>query len=258
VKRVLIIPAAGRGSRLGSDAPKALVPVLGRPMLAHLLALYGPRVSRVVVVVSPGWDTRARDLLQAAGVRGDVAVQGQPTGMLDAILAARPLVVMAAPQRVWITWCDQVAVRGDTLDAMMALESAHPAPAIVMPTCASPDPYVHFDRRADGRLIGVRHRREGDPMPEVGEGDIGVFSLSCATYLDALGRYDIAAGRGSSTGERNFLPFIPWLAAHAPVATFPCTEPIEAVGINTVEELARVEAALRTRAAGPVVPDEET
>ena len=40
--RVLIVPAAGRGQRLGSSVPKVLVPVNGRPMLHHLLDLYAP------------------------------------------------------------------------------------------------------------------------------------------------------------------------------------------------------------------------
>ena len=40
--RVLVLPAAGTGSRLGSSRPKVLHPVAGRPMLAHLAALHRP------------------------------------------------------------------------------------------------------------------------------------------------------------------------------------------------------------------------
>ena len=52
---------------------------------------------------------------------------------------------------------------------------------------------------------------------------------------------------GRGTGERNFLPFIPWLAGRKPVVTFPCTDPMEALGINTPEDLQQVEAWLRSR-----------
>jgi len=52
---------------------------------------------------------------------------------------------------------------------------------------------------------------------------------------------------GTTTGERNFLPFVPWLAQRRLVATFPCTDPMEAVGINTPDELRQVEAWLRSR-----------
>ena len=48
-----IIPAAGRGSRLGFDQPKILFPVAGRPILNWLLDFLLPVSSRVVLVLSP-------------------------------------------------------------------------------------------------------------------------------------------------------------------------------------------------------------
>ena len=53
MKRILVVPAAGRGTRLGWDGPKVLCPVGGRPMIEHLLDRYGPVVEYVVVVVAP-------------------------------------------------------------------------------------------------------------------------------------------------------------------------------------------------------------
>ena len=81
-----------------------------------------------------------------------------------------------------------------------------------MPTVMQPRPYIHLERDAEGRIIRVLHRREGDPMPEVGESDMGLFALSLATYLDRLPAYANQVEIGRTTGERNFLPFIPWLA----------------------------------------------
>jgi 2-C-methyl-D-erythritol 4-phosphate cytidylyltransferase len=50
-----IVVAAGRGERLGSDGPKALVPVHGRPMLAWSVdALRAAGVGEVVVVLPEG------------------------------------------------------------------------------------------------------------------------------------------------------------------------------------------------------------
>ena len=51
--RLMIIPAAGAGSRLGAAQPKALVPVAGRPMLHHLLSRFGAVAERFVIVVAP-------------------------------------------------------------------------------------------------------------------------------------------------------------------------------------------------------------
>ena len=84
-------------------------------------------------------------------------------------------------------------------------------------------------------------------MPDVGESDMGLFGMSSTTYLDLLPRYGREAAIGQVTGERNFLPFIPWVAARHDVATFPSVDELEAVGVNTPAELALVERYLAAR-----------
>jgi bifunctional UDP-N-acetylglucosamine pyrophosphorylase / glucosamine-1-phosphate N-acetyltransferase len=84
-------------------------------------------------------------------------------------------------------------------------------------------------------------------MPEAGESDAGLFSLSRDACLDLLEAFAADPATGSATGERNFLPFIPWAAARGPVMTFPCTEAAEAVGVNTPEDLAVAERTLQRR-----------
>jgi bifunctional UDP-N-acetylglucosamine pyrophosphorylase/glucosamine-1-phosphate N-acetyltransferase len=243
--RFLVIPAAGRGSRLGSSLPKVLVPVAGVPMLERLLGLYRPWVNRVVVVVSPEMVAAVQRHVLAcnASLAIECAVQDEPTGMLDAILAAGPAIERHAPSSVWVTWCDQVAVHPKTIERL-ANRTASDHDALIMPTVMRPDPYIHLERDRAGRIVGVRHRREGDAMPAVGESDMGLFALSPAAYRDLLPQYAREVEMGPATGERNFLPFIPWVAARARILTFPAEDPMEAVGVNTPEELALVERYL--------------
>lgn len=246
--RLLIIPAAGLGSRLGAHTPKLLALVNGRPMLDHLLALYAPVVERVALVVHPSARNAVLHALQAWTHPVDVFVQEAPTGMLDAILLARPAVETARPRRVWITWCDQVAIHPRTIVRLAETDAAEPL--VALPTCTAAAPYVHFARDSASRIVRVLHRREGDAMPESGESDAGLFSLSQHAYLDLLEAFAADPGSGCATGERNFLPFIPWAARRGAVVTFPCTEPAEALGVNTPEDLAAAERTLQQRAAG--------
>lgn len=245
---MLVIPAAGTGSRLGADLPKLLVPVNAKPMIEHLLTLYAGAADRVVVVVSPA--ARAQVQAALANTRPEVSlvVQARPTGMLDAILLAGQAVKAAAPRRVLVTWCDQIAVLPRTVADVVEAARRTPEPALVMPTCRRDHPYVHLVRDPDGRIIRVLHRREGDDMPAVGESDAGVFDLSLEAYLTLLPQYAAAPETGARTGERNFVPFVARVAAGNRVVTIPCREPEEAIGINTPEELAMLEAHLRTRA----------
>ncbi len=90
--RLLVVPAAGLGTRLGADRPKLLVPVAGVPMIDRLLDLFADAVQRAVVVVHPSFEQQVSAHLAQAVVPVDTVVQTRPTGMLDAILLAEPAV----------------------------------------------------------------------------------------------------------------------------------------------------------------------
>src|SRR5687767_7809204 len=99
MRRLLVVPAAGLGSRLRASSPKALVQVNGRPMLDHLFDLCRPFVDAAAVIAHPSF-SRAIDE-HVGPWRRQFAVhvfeQPLPTGMLDAILLARPAVAAERP-----------------------------------------------------------------------------------------------------------------------------------------------------------------
>lgn len=76
---------------------------------------------------------------------------------------------------------------------------------------------------------------------------MGLFSLSAEAYLDLLPAFGREAGASTATRERNFLPFIPWLERRGhSVMTFPSTNELEAIGVNTPDDRRRLESYLRT------------
>ena len=105
-----VVPAAGRGERLGGGGDKALLPLGGEPMLAHSVrTLAAGRVGLVVVAAPPGRATEVEDLLAGAHAGAElVVVEGGATrtasvrcclavlpASVDVVLvhdAARPLV----------------------------------------------------------------------------------------------------------------------------------------------------------------------
>jgi bifunctional UDP-N-acetylglucosamine pyrophosphorylase/glucosamine-1-phosphate N-acetyltransferase len=244
MSRTLIIPAAGRGSRLQSDLPKVLYPVAGRAMIDHLLDLYSDVVDRFVLVLSPEFHDvvlgHCSSLHRFAG-RFDYTIQEQPDGMLPAILTAAPVVAGHQLASVWITWCDQIAVRRGTVRRLLELSGG--TAGLVLPTVRKTDPYIHFERDAANRITAVLHRREGDVMPAIGESDSGLFALSRSAYLEDLPQFasEPVKGAGAATGERNFLPFIPWMAQRGEVLTFPLEDEIEALGVNTAADARSIE-----------------
>ena len=245
---VLIIPAAGAGTRLQSSTPKVLADVNGKAMIDHLFDRYSGSVHRFVLVVHPSVEARVKRHVEQAAPTLDVAFtkQPEPTGMLDAILLASEQTQRTDATRVWITWCDQIGIHPDTVAALKRSSEEHPDAAAILPTSRQVSPYIHLERDSHGRLSRIRQRREGDAMPETGESDMGLFSLSAEAYFGLLPQFGREATQATGTGERNFLPFLPWLAQRGhSVMTFPSVNEFEAIGVNTPNDRRRLEGYLR-------------
>ena len=219
-------------------------------MIDHLFDLYRHRVKRFVLVLNPAVEDAVRR--HCGGVARDLDVhfaqQPSPTGMLDAILAASDAAVSANPVRIWITWCDQIGIHPETIATLSRLSIEQPQAELIFPTARQVNPYIHLERDHQGRIVANRQRREGDVMPDVGESDAGLFSLSRDAFFVTLPRFAAEATAAASTRERNFLPFVPWLVHRGgAVVTFPCVDAAEATGVNTPEDLQFIERYLRER-----------
>jgi bifunctional UDP-N-acetylglucosamine pyrophosphorylase/glucosamine-1-phosphate N-acetyltransferase len=247
-----LIPAAGRGVRLGSDRPKILYPVNGKPILDHLLALLNPFCIRFVFVLSPsGRGAIEKRLEQLCPGRYNIAIQEQPTGMGDAVACGAGLVQTA---NTLVIWGDQAAVRPATIETGIRIHDGIISPAATVPTAVRPQPYIHLERDSSGRLQRLLQAREGDAMPAEGETDSGVFLFrteSLRKSLPLLSREESCRGR--KTGEVNFLPLLPLLERSGErCISVRIIGVEESVGINTPEEAAYLSEYLRRAKAGAV------
>ena len=66
---IAIIPAAGRGTRLGGELPKQYRPLQGRPLLWHTLSRFEccPAVKGIILVVRPEDRALCRDEVLGGG-----------------------------------------------------------------------------------------------------------------------------------------------------------------------------------------------
>jgi 2-C-methyl-D-erythritol 4-phosphate cytidylyltransferase len=99
MQAVALIVAAGRGERLGSGGPKALVTLAGRPMLEWSVAALAAvdAIGRIVVALPEGAETPAGTVGVPGGAERSHSVRAAlaAAGRGDAVLvhdAARPLV----------------------------------------------------------------------------------------------------------------------------------------------------------------------
>ncbi|QFG26959.1 NTP transferase domain-containing protein [Actinomadura sp. WMMB 499] len=238
-----VIPAAGRGSRLGLGVPKILLDVADGVTVWNLLyRRIAPSVGHVHVVVSPDgaepFRRRAAAEIDAGAV--SVSVQETPTGMGDAIFGARPH--WDGHAAILVVWGDQANLSASTVRRVVAAHgtagAAGAGAGLTIPLVPMPDPYVEYE--LDGRrLLRVRQSREGEECRPGGLGDVGAFCLGTDGLHAAWARYLAGAERGAVTGEVNFLPFLTHLsrADGRDVSVVRVADPAEARGVNTRDDL---------------------
>ena len=227
-----VIPAAGRGTRLGGAGPKILTPLTPEDTIWSILhAKLAPLVDHIHLVLSP----EGAAAFPALPANVSISVQSEPIGMGDAIF--RGYGVWSKYDAVLVVWGDQVFVSENTLKrAIAALSTPHHH--AVLPVTRMAQPYVEyvFESRL---LTKVLQTREGDTTTPNGFSDVGTFLLGTDGLKAAWEDYLAAAPRGAGTGEINFLPFLPFLSAKGwTITPVEVADETEARGINTKEDLA--------------------
>jgi bifunctional UDP-N-acetylglucosamine pyrophosphorylase / glucosamine-1-phosphate N-acetyltransferase len=230
--------AAGLGTRMRSDVPKHLHPILGRRMVDWVLASSKALgVEQVVVVVSPA---------TAADFDGlTVAVQEEPLGTGDAVRCARA----ALEGRV----DDVLVLSGDTplltpqvLGELVDTHRRAGAAATVLSfEPDDPKQYGRVLRSPDGGLAAiVEHRDATAEEREVREVNSSIYVFRADSLWPVLDRLD----PHNAQGELYLTDTVAILVGDGErVAVHKGDDPVETEGVNTRVELAAAAAALRDR-----------
>ena len=242
---VVVILAAGQGTRMRSATPKLLHPLCGRPVISWPLAAARAAGARKVVVVG-GPDGALEPFV--AG-QGDVvlAVQQEPRGTGDAVLAAKDHIERDAP--VIVVCGDVPLMTGEALRALAQTHEDHKASATML-TMVLDDPsgYGRVVRGTDGAVERVvETKKPGDATPaelELREVNGGVYAFDGGDLLDALAQIT----PHNAQGELYLPDALPILRAQGKlVAAHAVDDPALALGINDRADLAAVRAIAQRR-----------
>lgn len=230
---IVVIAAAGLGSRLSSVVPKALFPLdqTGTTMLEHQISKFVSLGLKAYSVISPG-------VLSVLGKGHKLSnlsyVQETPTGMGDALFLARE--VISNSEKVLFTWVDQLGLTTETVAAALReLEASDHR--YVVPCLSKEQPYTGLDWNGSG-VSAAYESREGDVVPQDVVSDVGLFGFTDGSKL--VGDWDkfrLTGNRGAITGEVNFLKFLPWLTNKGWLGLQINAKPADGFSVNTPEEL---------------------
>jgi bifunctional UDP-N-acetylglucosamine pyrophosphorylase / glucosamine-1-phosphate N-acetyltransferase len=240
-KNTAIVLAAGKGTRMQSDLPKVLVPVCGRAMIDYVLdALAAGGVDRTIAVVG----YRA-EMVQAAinGRPGiEFSVQTEQLGTGHAVMACRSLLTDHDGPVLVVTG-DAPLMQVESVAALLD-EFARRRAACVLGTAHKADPggLGRILRDAGGNFVGIIEHRDATPQQrQITEVNMSYYVFDCRELLGALDHI-----RPNNRQGEYYITDVPGvLAAQGKeVRALPVLKPCEALGINTLEELAAVEVEL--------------
>ena len=240
-QRLAIVLAAGKGTRMNSDLPKVLVEVGGRPMLSYVLdALRKGGVERIVLVVGH----REEMVREAMAGQADLefVVQREQLGTGHAVMACRH-VIQRQTGPVVIVAGDAPLMQAESIASLLAEYDREPAGCILGTVLKeNPTGLGRILRNADGDFIGIVEEKDAtDQQRQINEVNMSYYVFDPTYLLHALDNI-----RNDNVQREYYITDCPGVMINqeVEVRALPVLKPYEALGVNTLEELAAVEAVM--------------
>jgi bifunctional UDP-N-acetylglucosamine pyrophosphorylase/glucosamine-1-phosphate N-acetyltransferase len=233
-----VVMAAGLGTRMRSDVPKHLHPLLGRRMVDWVLESARQLGADPVVVVTAPTSADAFDGLE-------VAVQEVPLGTGDAVRSARSTLEGRA-ENVLVLSGDTPLLTPGLLGELVAAHEREGVWATVLSfEPAEPKQYGRVLRGGDGGLAAiVEHRDATTEQRAVREVNSSIYVFRADKLWPVLDRLS----PHNAQGELYLTDSVALLVSDGGrVAVHKGGDPVETEGVNTRAELAGAAAALRDR-----------
>lgn len=240
-----IIMAAGKGTRMKSDLPKVAHEVAGAPMVRWVVdAVRAAGASRIVLVVGHGANI-VRDIFAGDDADLEYVVQEQQLGTGHAALCAEP-VLGEFKGDVLVLAGDGPLIREATIRAMHARHRDTEA-AATLATSVIDDPtgYGRIQRGADGRFDAIVEQKNATPEQLAIREIYPSYACFDAPTLFSILR---SLEPNELTGEY-YVTDVPAIIRRdgGRVEIVDAVPPEDVLSINTLEQLAEVDAILVAR-----------
>jgi len=246
-KPVVMVLAAGLGTRMKSDTAKVLHAVAGRPLVAWAVeTARAAGAERVIAVLGHQID-EVRGLLDARYGDGavEVAHQAEQKGTGHAVMAALPALAGEDDDRVAVILSgDAPLFRAERIAALVeACAGSSSGMALVSTRPTRPVHYGRLVRDDDGRLVRIVEHKDAT------EAERAIDEMNAGFYAIRLGvlRAGVAALTSDNAQGELYLTDLAATAAERGGAAV-IEAPFEEIyGINDRVDLAQVETAARRR-----------
>jgi bifunctional UDP-N-acetylglucosamine pyrophosphorylase/glucosamine-1-phosphate N-acetyltransferase len=240
---MIVVLAAGKGTRMKSDLPKVMHQVGGRSMLGHVLALArAASADRTVVVVGPGMDN-VRAAAQSFAPEAEVFVQENQLGTADAVKSAHAAIA-AHQGDVMVLYADTPLILTDTIARLRATLEAGTSVAVLGFDAEDPEGYGRLITQPDGTLDAIREDKDASEAErEIRLCNSGVMAFRVPDLAGVLSRI----GNANAKGEYYLTDAVQIIRADGGRAAVVRCSQTEMLGVNSRVELAEAEALFQAR-----------
>jgi len=237
----IIIAAAGQGKRMRSALPKVLMPVAGKPMLAHVIDT-ACALQPAAIHIIHGHGGQAVQAAFADQTDLHWVAQTQQLGTGHAVQQAIPAVPDEA--HILVLYGDMPLIRADTLQLLL---NNNPQLTVLAAKLDDPSGYGRVVCDEEGNVAAiVEHADANEQQRTVKLINTGVISAQAA----ALRRWLARLSNTNAQGEYYLTDIFAMAAAeHCPAQVVLLPDPNEALGANDPWQLAQLERAYQYRAA---------
>jgi bifunctional UDP-N-acetylglucosamine pyrophosphorylase/glucosamine-1-phosphate N-acetyltransferase len=240
---LVLVMAAGKGTRMRSSLPKMLHSVCGRPMVAWpILAAREAGAGRVAVIVSPG-----RGISAGLPEGVETVIQPEPDGTGGALRAALPLI--ESSETVLVLSGDVPLISAELIGGLLSAHaSADSAATMLTIELDDPGAYGRVVRAPSGEVERVvEAKAAGDADPEqlaIREINAGAYAFDAKPLTAALA----GLSNDNAQGEYYLPEVFPVLRETGQsVAAHVAGDLAVTMGVNDRADLAAVEAEARRR-----------
>ncbi len=236
-----VILAAGKGTRMRSELPKVLHPILGKPMIWYALqACLAAASEKPVLIVGH----EAERVKESVGDQAHFVLQEEQLGTGHAVEQAKSL-LDGKTEYVLVTYGDMPLLTGDTLKRLVDAQRYHDGPmSILTVTVDNPRGFGRIVRDKDGNVQAIVE--EADATPEqlqIRELNTGVNCFSADWLWQALSNIEL-----SPKGEYYLTDLVEIAVSEGrSVKALSIADAEEMIGVNTRVHLAEASAKMQQR-----------
>jgi bifunctional UDP-N-acetylglucosamine pyrophosphorylase/glucosamine-1-phosphate N-acetyltransferase/UDP-N-acetylglucosamine pyrophosphorylase len=225
-----------------SELPKVLVPVAGRPMIEYVLDnLAAAGIGEVLIVVGYRADLVRAALANRRGVT--FVEQKEQLGTGHAVMVCRDELARRGDAAVFVLAGDSPMMQSSSLKSLVD-EFVRRRPACLIGTAHKENPQGlgRVVRDAAGQFLKIVEEKDATPAERaLTEVNLSCYLFDCRALLAALDRLQ----NNNAQGEY-YVTDVPGIlkAQGQEVVALDVLQPVEALSINSMDELAIVEREL--------------